>query len=93
MMLKPPARAVYGCTHGNRPRSVFRSTLAKASFVERDSRYVTISRTRVKDIVTINVTNFPVIAGLVPAISMNRAPLCHWNRDGRDEPGHDGDRA
>jgi hypothetical protein len=33
MMLKPPAGAVYRRTYGNRPRSVFRSTLAKAFFV------------------------------------------------------------
>jgi hypothetical protein len=33
---KPPARAVYRRARGNRPRSAFRSTLAKASFVERD---------------------------------------------------------
>jgi hypothetical protein len=33
---KPPARAVYRCARENRSRSASRSTLAKASFVERD---------------------------------------------------------
>ena len=36
--------------------------------------------------------SLPVIAGLVPAISMRRA-RCLVNRDGRDEPGHDAERA
>ena len=35
-MPKPLVNAVYGCAHENRPRSAFRSTLAMASFVERD---------------------------------------------------------
>src|SRR5580700_5165781 len=35
-MPKPPVRAVYGRAHENRSRSASRSTLAKASFVERD---------------------------------------------------------
>ena len=33
LMQKPPARGVYRSAPGNRPRSAFRSTLAKASFV------------------------------------------------------------
>ena len=30
-----------------------------------------------------------VIAGLVPATSLNKAPPCHINRGGRDKPGYD----
>jgi hypothetical protein len=33
LMQKPPASGVYRSARGNRPRSAFRSTLAKASFV------------------------------------------------------------
>jgi hypothetical protein len=33
-----------------------------------------------------------VIAGLVPAIPIREAQPCHFNRDGRDKPGHDVER-
>jgi hypothetical protein len=29
------------------------------------------------------------MAGLVPAISLRKAQLCIYNRDGRDKPGDD----
>ena len=44
----PPANGMYRSVPGNRPRSAFRSTLAKASFVERDGGYVTTMGTIVK---------------------------------------------
>jgi len=65
LMRKPPA-AARNAANGNRPRSAFRSTLAKASFVERDvgnvSALETIvtSRLRYRDIPKI------VIRGLDP---------------------------
>jgi hypothetical protein len=48
---------VYLCARGNRPRSAYRSTLAKASFVERDFVHVTIMVTNVKGFVTKNGTD------------------------------------
>jgi hypothetical protein len=30
-----------------------------------------------------------VMPGLVPGISIQSARRCHWERDGRDKPGHD----
>jgi hypothetical protein len=40
--------------------------------------------TNVNGIVT---AAFLVMAGLVPAIPMSKAPPCRWNRDRRDKPG------
>jgi hypothetical protein len=47
-MPKPPASAVYRRAHENRSRSASRSTLAKASFIERDFGEVTVMGTDVK---------------------------------------------
>ena len=64
LMLRPPGSRVYSSAPGNRPRSVFRSTLAKASFVERDDALY-LNRRRLSHHVSVTVT-IPKRGGYAP---------------------------